>query len=120
MQTTTKNTNANDMQLHIDKAYLIIDEYLPEVYIASVRSRLPKNTEVTDRVMYDVRSKRSKNRIDVLNAMVEVALENKKHIESLIENTKKNRLNKSHDNTITNKQSFSRNAMQCYRILSDE
>ncbi|WP_026730173.1 hypothetical protein [Flavobacterium denitrificans] len=88
MQTVLNNTNSKDVQLHIDKAYKIIDEYLPENYVEAIINILPKELNVTKPMIYNVKRKASK-RLDILNAMVEVALENKSALEKL-----KNNLNK--------------------------
>jgi hypothetical protein len=77
MKTTPKNTNRKDVQLHIDKAYKIIEQYLPVNYVIEVRAKLPKGCVVSNTAIYNVRKKMSK-RVDVLNAMVEVALMYKK------------------------------------------
>ena len=82
METTPKNTNRKDVQLHIDKAYKIIDKYLPNNYMKEVRRRLPKDTLFTDDAIYNARKKASKN-IEIISAMVEVALKYKKLEEKL-------------------------------------
>jgi hypothetical protein len=66
-----------DVQTHIDKAYEIIDNYLPINYVKYVLEKLPENTKITSGMIRNVKNKVSK-RIDILNAMVEVALEYKK------------------------------------------
>lgn len=66
-----------DMQLHINKARKIIDEYLPTEYVDKVLAKLPKDTRVSKGTIRNVRNDLN-NRLDVLNAMVEVALDNKK------------------------------------------
>lgn len=73
------NTNDKDVQLHIVKAYKIIDEYLPFSYVEEVLKKLPKGTSVTKCIIRNVKKKKS-TRLDVINAMVEVALDNKKQI----------------------------------------
>ncbi|HRZ32842.1 MAG TPA: hypothetical protein P5188_11075 [Flavobacterium sp.] len=74
-----------DMQSHIDNAYKIINEFLPETYLARVRKKLPQSVDVSDGTIRNVRQKTLKahSQIEVLNALVEVALENKKAIEQL-------------------------------------
>lgn len=76
------NTNDKDVQLHIVKAYKIIDEYLPFSYVEEVLKKLPKGTSVTKCIIRNVKKKKS-TRLDVINAMVEVALDNKKQIATL-------------------------------------
>lgn len=73
------NTNDTDVRLHIVKAYKIIDEYLPFSYVEEVLKKLPKGTSVTKCIIRNVKKKKS-TRLDVINAMVEVALDNKKQI----------------------------------------
>ncbi|MBW4362116.1 hypothetical protein [Flavobacterium taihuense] len=82
MTNVTKNNKANNVQLHIEKAYEIIDNYLPVNYVEAVLAKLPKNTNITKGMIRNAKKKLSK-RIDVINAMVEVALENKALVEEL-------------------------------------
>jgi hypothetical protein len=76
---TIKNKDKN-MQMHIEKAYQIIDNHLPFNYVEAVIKKLPENTEVSKGMIRNAKKKLSK-RIDILNAMVEVALENKELVE---------------------------------------
>lgn len=76
------NNKEKDMDLHIAKARIIISEYLPTEYVDKVLARLPKETVVSKGTIRNVKNKLS-NRIDILNAMVEVALENKNQIQKL-------------------------------------
>ena len=71
------------MQLHIEKARTIIAEYLPSEYVDKVLEKLPADSKVSKGTIRNVKNKLS-NRLDVLNAMVEVALENKVLQEKLI------------------------------------
>lgn len=71
------------MQLHIEKARIIIAEYLPTEYVDKVLEKLPADSKVSKGTIRNVKNKLS-NRLDVLNAMVEVALENKALQEKLI------------------------------------
>lgn len=71
------------MQLHIEKARLIITEYLPTEYVDKVLEKLPEGSSISKGTIRNVKNKLS-NRLDVLNAMVEVALENKALQEKLI------------------------------------
>lgn len=77
MKTKLNNTKVKDVQIHIKKAYQIIDDYLPFNYVEEVLKKLPKDTNVTKAIIRNVKKKHS-SRLDVLNAMVEVALEHKK------------------------------------------
>ena len=80
------NTTTQDMDLHIEKAYKIIDEHLPFNYTNLVMAKLPKELGVTSGMIRNTK-KRATKRIDILNAMVEVALENKKLLENFKELT---------------------------------
>ena len=77
------NNKQKDMQLHIEKARTIIAEYLPSEYVDKVLEKLPADSKVSKGTIRNVKNKLS-NRLDVLNAMVEVALENKVLQEKLI------------------------------------
>lgn len=79
-----KNNTCKDMDLHIQKAYTIIDNHLPFNYTGLVLAKLPPNSGVTKGIIRNVKNRLSP-RIDVINAMVEVALENKKQNENLKE-----------------------------------
>lgn len=83
MKGLLKKNNLTDVQIHIDKAFKIIDEYLPEYYVDEVLKKLTKNPEISRTLIYNVRKKMSK-RLDIINAMVEVALEHKKLQQRLI------------------------------------
>ena len=78
------NTTSQDMDLHIEKAYKIIDEHLPFNYTSLVIAKLPKELGVTSGMIRNTK-KRATERIDIINAMVEVALENKALKEKLIQ-----------------------------------
>ena len=80
--TTPKKTS---MQLHIDNAYELIKEYLPDFYLERVREKLPENITVSDGTIRNIKNRFNKpdGKIEVLNALVEVALENKKAMEKL-------------------------------------
>jgi hypothetical protein len=82
MTNITINTKGKDMQLHIAKAYKIIDEFLPFIYVEDVLKKLPKGNSITKGIIRNVKKKTSV-RLDVLNAMVEVALDNRRQINKL-------------------------------------
>ena len=82
MTNILNNTKDKNVQLHIAKVYKIIDEYLPFSYVEEVLKKLPKGTAITKCIIRNVK-KRKSTRLDVLNAMVEVALDNKKQIATL-------------------------------------
>ena len=71
------------MQTHIIKAYDIIDKHLPINYVQDVLNKFPQDTKITKGIIRNVKNGTNK-RLDVLNALVEVALENK----TLVENFK--------------------------------
>lgn len=81
MANITNNNKLNDVRLHIDKAFVIIDEYLPSPYVERVIKKFAKDPP-SKSIIRNVRS-RLNDRIEVINALVEVALENKAAIEEL-------------------------------------
>lgn len=81
MTNIMNNTKPDDMQIHIDNAFGIIDEYLPSTYVERVLEKIPKHTP-SKSVIRNIRMRLSV-RIEVINALVEVALENKSEIEKL-------------------------------------
>ena len=81
------NTTSEDMEIHIEKAYKIIDNHLPFNYTSLVMAKLPKELGVTSGMIRNVKKRATKTRIDILNAMVEVALDNKKLLENFKELT---------------------------------
>ncbi|MBC7642197.1 MAG: hypothetical protein H7174_07650 [Flavobacterium sp.] len=67
-----------DVQLHIAKAFVIINEHLPDNYVQEVLEKVPT---VSAGIVRNVRNKCNRiteNRLNVVNALVEVALSNKK------------------------------------------
>lgn len=81
------NKNKTDVRSHmvdldpfIDAAFKIIDEWLPKEYVTEVKRIVP----VSAGSIRNIRSKKKGN-IKVINAMVEVALNNKAEIEKLRE-----------------------------------
>jgi hypothetical protein len=76
MTNITKKNKEENVQMHIEKAYKIIDNYLPVNYVDAVLKKLPKDTDVSKGIIRNAKKKLSK-RIDVINALVEVALDNK-------------------------------------------
>jgi hypothetical protein len=78
-----------DMQLHIEKAFDVIEEHLPHNYVAEVQKKLGPEAKINDGVIRNIRNKLQKvtdNRLNVLNALVEVSLENKAQKDKLISN----------------------------------
>lgn len=80
-----KQTKKIDVQSHIDRSYEIIEEYLPATYLAKVRKKLPESLTISDGYIKNIKNKfvKADTQIEVLNALVEVALENKRAIEQL-------------------------------------
>lgn len=78
MSKISKNKKQNDMQMHIDKAYQIIADHLPAIYVSSVQQKLKKKgiTDVSSSMIRNVKNK-TNLRHDILLALVEVANENK-------------------------------------------
>jgi len=72
-----------DMQIHIEKGRKIIDDYLPTEYVDKVLAKLPKEPAISKAIIRNVRSGVT-NRLDILDAMVEVALEYKQLRENFI------------------------------------
>lgn len=70
------------MDPNITKAYEIIEEHLPFNYSSEVMNKLPKDGSITMGMIRNVKKKLS-SRLDILNAMVEVALEHKTQKENL-------------------------------------
>lgn len=80
-----------DVQMHINKAFQIIELYLPKMYVEKVLEKFPTDTKITSGIIRNVRNKTQTNlesRLEVVNALVEVALENKKQQEKLQNLTK--------------------------------
>lgn len=76
------------MHSHIDKAYDYLETHLPERYTSEVIELLAKKkVTVTSGVVRNVRTKVN-TRIDVLNALLQVAKNNKKQFEVLQESFK--------------------------------
>lgn len=81
------NGKKNDMHSHIDKAYEIINEHLPTNYTEKV---LEKSTDksLTSGIIRNLRNRVTLypvSKIDVINILLEVAIEHKKEKERLQE-----------------------------------
>lgn len=86
-----EKTNQDDMQMHIQKAFEIIDAHLPDNYVSDVMKKVSDDSKITSGIIRNIRNRTSgkaPGRINVLNALVEVALENKAVKEKLIQNLK--------------------------------
>lgn len=81
MTNLINKNDTDDVQVHIDNAYKILDLHLPTAYVDTVAQKLPKD-KYSKSVIRNVRAKLN-IKLEVLNALVEVALENKNQIEIL-------------------------------------
>lgn len=90
MTNIKEKSNKDDVQLHITKAFEIIEEHLPANYVPEILERLPPDTKITPSIIRNIRSKRAKglttSYLFVVNAMVELAIDNKTQKEKLLEN----------------------------------
>ena len=90
MTNIKEKSKNNDVQLHIDKAFKIIEEHLPVSYVPEVLQKLPVDTEITPSIIRNIRIKKAKGfktkYLCVVNAMVEIALEYKTQKDKLLEN----------------------------------
>lgn len=82
MANIVNTESQNDMQTHIDKARMIIDNYLPSLYVEEVLKKLPEGHRFSKKVIRNVRAGLN-DKIEILTALVEVANENKIKIEKL-------------------------------------
>lgn len=77
--------NKKDVHLHIDKAYEIIKDNLPSNYVRLVRDKLNED-DLSDSMIRNIKNRivqYPKVRINVLNALVEVAYEYNKDLNQL-------------------------------------
>lgn len=84
-----QNMKDANVKVHIEKAFVIINEFLPSPYVDRVLAILPEpkpKKSYIRNVRYRVTASHD-NRIDIINALLEVAKENKAAIEKLIKNT---------------------------------
>lgn len=94
MTNITEKKNKNDMRSHIVKAFEIIEEHLPESYVPLVLDKLKADgLQASSNVIRNVRIKDPEeiraNHFAIVNAMVEVANDNKMQKQKLIENLSK-------------------------------
>lgn len=66
-----------DVQLHIAKAFIIINEHLPDNYVQEVLKKVPTVSAGIVRNVKNKSNRITENRLNVVNALVEVALNNK-------------------------------------------
>lgn len=77
----------DEMRSHIQDAYAILDEHLPDQYVQEVQKKLPINSGITAGIIRNIRNNSSRvtdNKLFVLTALVEVAKENKEIKENFI------------------------------------
>lgn len=88
MTKISKKTKSDNVQSHIKEAFAIIDEHLPERYVPLVMEKLKAAdiTNITSGTIRNVKSGGAKkcNNLPVLNAMLEVARDNEREKERLI------------------------------------
>lgn len=85
MTNITENKQKQDVQMHIDKAYEIIINNLPSNYVKKVKSKI-EDPDLTDGMIRNLKNrvtKYPKTKINVLNALVEVANEYQDDLKNL-------------------------------------
>lgn len=85
MTNLIKENVQNNMQIHIDKAYKLIDTYLPYEYVKLVKEKLP-GTNVSSQQIRNVRNRINtsvERRLDIITALVEVANDNRSAVNKL-------------------------------------
>lgn len=75
-----------NLRTHINEAYEYLDCYLPNRYSKEVQKRLKeKETKVSITTITNVRNRTNGNeRLDVLNALLEVAEQNKAYLDRIV------------------------------------
>lgn len=89
MTNIKQNASNSNVKMHIEKAFEIINEFLPSPYVDKVLALLPEpkpKKSYIRNVRHRVTAAHD-NRIDIINALLEIAKENKAEIEKLIKNT---------------------------------
>jgi hypothetical protein len=89
MTNIKQKVTLSNVKTHIEKAFEIIDEFLPSPYVDKVLAILPEpkpKKSYVRNVRYRVTAAHD-NRIDIINALLQVAKDNKAAIEKLIEST---------------------------------
>jgi hypothetical protein len=85
MTNIIEKSKPTDVHVHIDKAYKVIDEHLPADYTKKVLEKA-KDKTLTAGVIRNIRYRVTlypKTRINILNILLELSLENKKAKEHL-------------------------------------
>lgn len=90
MTNIIENKQKTDVQIHIDKAYKIIENNLPSNYVKKVHSKI-NDPDLSDGMIRNLKNrvtKYPKTKINVLNALVEVANEYQADLKNLENLTK--------------------------------
>lgn len=83
MSNIKENTKTDNVQMHIDKAYKFLDRYLPNPYVPKTEDYLKnKGQDISRSTINNVRN-RNNERLDVLNALLIIAKQNKAQVEEL-------------------------------------
>ncbi len=85
MTNITENKQKQDVHMHIDKAYEIIKNNLPSNYVKKVHAKI-QDPDLTDGMIRNLKNrvtKYPKTKINVLNALVEVANEYQDDLKNL-------------------------------------
>ena len=80
-----------DVQMHIDKAYLLIKDKLPRNYVEKVYLILPDDKTLTDGIIRNTKNRVHEypvSRINVLNALVQISKEYSTELKTLKKLTK--------------------------------
>lgn len=85
MEIIPNDNNIEDVHLHIEKGYKIINDFLPSNYVEKVFAKLKSENYLTVDIIRNIRRKKQtpKRHLKVFNALIEVALENKSQTENL-------------------------------------
>lgn len=86
MTNIREKSKTNNVHLHIENAFKIIDAHLPDYYVDKVMQKLPEGSKVTKGQIRNIRNRVKKveeKRIEIVNVLVEIALEYKKAIQKL-------------------------------------
>lgn len=87
MTNIKQKTKQPNMHLHIEKAFVIIDKHLPSPYVEKVLSKMASPKPAKGYIR-NVRARINDchlNRIDIVNALLDVAKENQFEKEKLIQ-----------------------------------
>lgn len=90
MKNLQNKKQKNDVHIHIENGFDIINTYLPTDYLEKVLLKFPKRNDITKDMISNVRRKRQNptNSLDIFKAILEVAVENRDAIQSIAGLTK--------------------------------